>query len=171
MKALVLAAGLLAASLAQADDKILSLRVGSHDSYGVAGIGMNWPVAVVDRDGWHATGEVELQLGQIRATGGIDDGDRMGQAGAFINLRAAQGNAALRPYFEVGAGGNLFSQVHLGGKQFSSAFQFGEHLGIGMISPDQHWLAGVRYAHYSNANIQRPNDGLDLYQVLVGFTF
>jgi hypothetical protein len=31
--------------------------------------------------------------------------------------------------------------------------------------------AGLQYSHYSNADIEEPNDGIDLHQIVIGAHF
>ncbi|MGJ9420513.1 acyloxyacyl hydrolase [Massilia sp. CMS3.1] len=62
-------------------------------------------------------------------------------------------------YAEAGIGANLFSELYNNdGNRLSTAFQFGDHLGIGYVTPTK-WDLGLKFQHYSNASIKRPNNG------------
>ncbi|MDF3839322.1 acyloxyacyl hydrolase [Cupriavidus basilensis] len=67
-------------------------------------------------------------------------------------------------YLEAGIGATVFSGSGFAGKNISTAYQFGDHVGAGyQITPSDR--IGVRYSHFSNAGIKRPNPGLDIIQV------
>ncbi|CUA86471.1 acyloxyacyl hydrolase [Pseudidiomarina woesei] len=73
---------------------------------------------------------------------------------------------ALAPqlFLEAGIGVSLFDETRISDRELSIAFQFEDRIGLSWQF-DTH--AGTRlsfgYAHYSQADIQRPNDGLDLW--------
>lgn len=73
------------------------------------------------------------------------------------------------PYVEVGIGAALLSDVHISGRQLSTAFQFEDRVGVGLRSDrlDLH----LRYMHYSNADIATPNDGMDMTVVGLAYKF
>jgi len=63
-----------------------------------------------------------------------------------------------QPYIEGAIGAAYISETHLAGRQFSTHFQFENRLGIGLrgSTVDFH----VRLLHYSNADIDEPNNGM-----------
>ena len=62
-------------------------------------------------------------------------------------------------YAEAGIGANLFSELYNNDdNQLSTAFQFGDHIGIGYVTPTK-WDFGLKFQHYSNGSIKRPNSG------------
>jgi lipid A 3-O-deacylase len=67
-------------------------------------------------------------------------------------------------FLEGGIGATLISETQLGPKRYSTAFQFGDHVGVG-FQIDARTRVGVRYSHFSNANIKKPNNGLDALQL------
>lgn len=75
-----------------------------------------------------------------------------------------------RFYLEAGVGVTLFSRTSFADKRIGSAFQFGDHVGMGFLLNKNNRL-GVRYSHFSNAGIKRPNPGLDLVQVTYTYQF
>ncbi len=66
-------------------------------------------------------------------------------------------------YIEFGVGGpHLLSERYDNNRrQLSTHLQFGSHLGIGHVFPNK-LDAAIRYQHYSNASIKKPNDGVNL---------
>ena len=72
---------------------------------------------------------------------------------------------------EFGIGANLFSGTTLGGKTISTAYQFGDSIGLLHRFAGTPWTVGARFTHYSNADIKRPNPGQDYMQLRVAYTF
>ncbi|GAB2454364.1 acyloxyacyl hydrolase [Comamonas humi] len=72
------------------------------------------------------------------------------------------------PWFvEAGIGGFLSNRVyHSRDKDFSTAFNFGTHLGAGFFSgPRRENEWSVRLEHFSNAGIKSPNPGENFVQL------
>ncbi len=66
-------------------------------------------------------------------------------------------------YAEGGIGATFFSRTQFGNRNISTSFQFQDHLGVGYhLTPAT--SVGLRYTHYSNADIKRPNPGLETWQ-------
>lgn len=52
------------------------------------------------------------------------------------------------------------------------AFQFGDHLGVGMIFGDRgQFDLGYRFQHVSNADIKKPNSGINIQQIRFAYLF
>ena len=68
----------------------------------------------------------------------------------------------VKPYLEAGIGVAAFSSTHVESNNLGSAFQFEDRLGAGLRFAGGHEL-GIRVAHYSNAGIKQPNDGIEAY--------
>ena len=69
-------------------------------------------------------------------------------------------------YLEGGIGAHLLSETRLGSKRYSTAFQFGEHIGFGYrFGARGAYDLGYRYQHVSNGDIKTPNNGADFHQV------
>jgi lipid A 3-O-deacylase len=66
------------------------------------------------------------------------------------------------PYLEASVGLNLLSQTRINeSRQFSTAFQFGEFLGLGAtFGEKRRYDVALRVEHVSNGGIKKPNDGL-----------
>ena len=75
-----------------------------------------------------------------------------------------------RYYIEAGIGATAFSRTGFADKNLSTAFQFGDHFGIGMHVTDNSRLS-LRYSHYSNAGIKRPNPGLNVLQLNYSYQY
>jgi lipid A 3-O-deacylase len=80
-----------------------------------------------------------------------------------------QANDRQGVYVEGGIGLHLLSATRLGNKRYSTAFQFGEHLGFGYRFAAFEF--GYRYQHISNADIKTPNSGADFHQLRLQYWF
>ena len=75
-------------------------------------------------------------------------------------------------YLEGGIGLHLLSATSLGSRRYSTAFQFGEHLGFGYrFGARGAFDLGYRYQHISNADIKTPNSGADFHQLRLQYWF
>ncbi len=94
---------------------------------------------------------------------GVDSGERdsLWQLSAIPLFRYW---ATERFYVEGGIGATAFNHTSIGSKQISTAFQFGDHIGLGYRVTNNVML-GYRYSHFSNAGIKKPNPGLDVHQI------
>lgn len=63
----------------------------------------------------------------------------------------------------------LLSESTLGDKRFSTAFQFGDHLGMGLIVGSLEM--GYRFEHLSNGGINSPNPGINFHLFRIGYRF
>jgi lipid A 3-O-deacylase len=71
-----------------------------------------------------------------------------------------------RLYVEAAIGAHLV-QAHISAhRTFSTALQFGEHLGMGMrFGQGERFDLGIRVQHLSNGGISKPNPGIDFFLV------
>lgn len=156
---------------ASATDVDVMLRHGDDGShYEGTGIGLRFG-SWWSRDfgQWHTTLNPELEVNHFRYNGPASGPSNLNQAGAMGMFRLRHGDGSFRPFAEFGLGISLFSRDHLGGKNFSTPYQFSEHVGLGLEFA--YWFAGWRFSHYSNAGIETPNDGIDLNQLVLGVSF
>jgi lipid A 3-O-deacylase len=74
-------------------------------------------------------------------------------------------------FAELGLGYHLFSELYNNdSNRLSTAFQFGDHLGIGYRFSNK-WEASMKIQHYSNASIKKPNSGVNFFQVKLARPF
>jgi lipid A 3-O-deacylase len=82
-----------------------------------------------------------------------------------------QNNSVKGLYTEAGIGANLLSELYdNNGRKLSTAFQFGDHLGIGYIFQNNLDL-GLKIQHFSNCGIKHPNQGINFTLVRVSYLF
>lgn len=172
----LLAAALLcgAASSAQAVDGI-SLLYGQGDSVDVFAIEARstewrrWQVG----EGWRLSAYGIGSIANWRAREHTENKELwdFGVAPVLRLRRATAGGAV--PYLEASLGGHLLSRRRINGnREFSTAFQFGEFIGAGLLSGARQQLGlGLRLQHVSNGGIKNPNPGLTYAAITVRYEF
>ena len=75
-----------------------------------------------------------------------------------------------RYYLEAGVGPTVFSRTAIADRRISTAFQFGDHIGVGAYLSDNSRL-GLRFSHFSNAGIKDPNPGLNVFQLIYTYQY
>lgn len=160
------------AASATAEGPGIALLVGEAGSdYERVGLSLRFgPMWSADWGNWKASLRPELELSHFKFTGAGPEPDSLNQFGGIGRLHLHYGEGRLRPYAEAGLGISLFNRDTLGGKDFSTRFQFSQHLAVG-VELAQRGFAGLQYSHYSNADIEKPNDGIDLHQIVIGAYF
>ena len=90
----------------------------------------------------------------------------------FRYQRDANLSNGVRPYAEAGIGPQLLSNTRLGFQSYSTALQFGSLLGVGLgFGSNGQYEIAYRFQHISNADIKKPNDGMNLHLLRVGYAF
>ncbi len=118
---------------------------------------------------WSLSWEGNLSYWYLYKT--IRDGeDNLWEVGVTPNFRLERERDWGRPYLEAGLGIHLLSEVRIGHRDMSSAFQFGSHAGFGLRfgGNDQYDLAW-RIEHLSNAGLREPNPGINFSMVRFGY--
>ena len=115
---------------------------------------------------WHLGGYWDLQLGQWDGASNVTD---IGLTPTF----RFEPSSGYGPYVEAAIGFHYLSSKNIaGGKQFSTHFQFGDHIGAGYRFGDKgRYDIGVRLQHLSNAGIKRPNPGINFALVRFQYHF
>jgi lipid A 3-O-deacylase len=74
-------------------------------------------------------------------------------------------------YAELGTGPHLLSTLYNNnGRRFSTAFNFGNQIGIGYIFSNKVEVA-LKIQHFSNASIKQPNNGANFATIKVAYPF
>ena len=90
----------------------------------------------------------------------------------FRYQRDANLSSGVTPYAEAGIGPHLLSHTSLGFQQYSTAVQFGSLVGFGLGFGDNgQYEVAYRFQHISNADIKKPNDGINLHLLRLGYSF
>lgn len=123
---------------------------------GRVGAQWNWQKQWFKGDAWHVGGYWDLQLGQWHGASHITD------IGLTPTFRLEQ-NTGYGPYLEGAIGFHYLSGKNIStNKQFSTNFQFGDHVGAGVRFGDKgQYDFGLRLQHLSNGGIKHPNPGIN----------
>lgn len=120
-----------------------------------------------------ANGFEVCAIGQL--SGGIWSGDRDIldlSATPIFRLQSSSVGCQIRPYFEAAIGFHYISAIQMRNRVFSTNFQFGDHLGIGVVIGNRHSFdLCYQFQHLSNASIRRPNSGINFHIVRLGYSF
>lgn len=126
------------------------------------------------RGRWELTGYWELGFGHWYGPAGMTNNDveDIDFRPVFRLQRKVSSTDTPQFYVEGGVGPALISKTRLGPIRFSTAFQFGSNLGVGVrFGPHHRYDLAYRFMHYSNADIKEPNNGIsfNVLQLAVGF--
>ena len=129
-------------------------------------VGLNWHSEALWTRRLGESGRVELSaelgLAWWRPDAGAPAGDML-QFSA-VPLWRFWASPQSRLHVEIGIGPSLLSRRQFAGRNLSTHFQFADHIGLG-YALDERSRLGLRYSHFSNAGIKRPNPGLDVLQI------
>lgn len=175
MSVLGIAAALLCASVPARAVDAVALEYGHAEHARLARIGLQWfwEKQWWKSNGTHIGGYWDFTLSQWR-------GDRYrGIAGRSQDIAVLgitpvfrfQSNSRKGLYLEAGIGAHLLSERYDNdGKQLSTRFQFGDHIGLGYVFENNLDLT-LKFQHFSNAGIKKPNDGADFAVLTVRHSF
>lgn len=108
---------------------------------------------------------LELTLGHWRARRRGRDADESTQVGAAAVLRHALPNVP-QWFVDASLGLNAVAPVfRRGEEEFTTVFNFSEHLGVGFRPAGSGWDWSLRYQHVSNGGIREPNPGQNVLQL------
>lgn len=174
--ALALTASVFSSSAYAVDG--MSVTYGSADDVDMGRVGMqwDWDQSWFNEGNWELTGYWELDFGYwdgnaSNATASAQSS--LADIGITPVFRFQQkAGAGAQPYVEIGIGAHLLTESKINDKDMSTNFQFGDHIGAGLMFGDKkEWDLSYRFQHYSNAGIDSPNPGIDFHQIKVGYRF
>lgn len=153
------------------DSVSIELGAGDHTKMMRIGTQWQWNKRWWQSNGTHIGGYWDLTLARWH-------GDRFKLVpGATQNLTAIgitpvfrfQSDSLKGFYGEAGIGAHLLSELYdNNGHQLSTAFQFGDHLGIGYVFQNKLDL-GLKILHFSNGSIKKPNDGVNFMAIRLSY--
>jgi lipid A 3-O-deacylase len=138
-----------------------------------AGVQSDWNVRWLASDGRHLSGYWDATLSQWRGTAyrGVSGRHQNITSIGFTPVFRYQRDDKLGWYVEAGIGANLMSEVYNNGHdQLSTAFQFGDHIGVGYVMPNK-WELGLKVQHFSNGGIKNPNRGVEFLMFKASYRF
>ncbi len=145
-------------------------QVGSGDGVDsvTAGLQWAWPRQPLLFGGGALRGYVELAIGRWAAHDGATGRAISTQIGIAPTLRYSF--AGWPQWFvDAAIGVNAITPIFRRGEdEFSTVFNFDEHLGIGYHPAGSDWEWTLRYQHFSNGGVRKPNPGQDFIQLRIG---
>jgi lipid A 3-O-deacylase len=169
----VLACAALASGAASAIDGV-AVELGRGNGTDMARIAVqsDWQKQWFRGSDWHVGGYWDLGVGQWHhgsvAAGQNEDITEIGLTPVF----RLQQNDKRGLYGEAGIGFHLLSRTSIGDKRFSTAFQFGDHIGVGYrFGAKGAYDVSYRFQHLSNGGIKQPNNGINFSQIRLQYHF
>jgi lipid A 3-O-deacylase len=132
----------------------------------------DWDQRWFPRNGYHLSGywEGNLALWRLSAYENVQGRNKNIAVIGFTPVLRYQSDSKLGLYGEIGVGVNLLSTLYKNeDKELSTAFQFGDHIGVGYTTAK--WDFGLRFQHYSNASIKSPNAGANWVVAKAAYRF
>ena len=176
MKQIGLLAGMLFLSgNALAVDGV-SVEYGNGDAANMARAGMswNWDKQWFAEGDWLVTGFWEVSLASWRGHSAAGNNQTVTDVGITPVFRLQQKNpGGFAPYAEAAIGFHLITPTFIyATRVFGSAFQFGDHIGVGARFGDRRQFdLGYRFQHLSNGGIKKPNQGISFNQIRFAYHF
>lgn len=158
----------------------VSLSLGTDDDSQDAdiyrlGLQNRWERTWFNGGAWSVGGYWDAELAYIKAdTSGSENDDLfdLSLTPVFRLQRDTDLSSGVSPYAEAGIGAHLLSETRLGTLSFSTQFQFGSLVGVGIgFGRHGQYQLGYRFQHISNASIKTPNNGLNLHLLRLGYSF
>ena len=139
------------------------------------GLQWRWQKRWFAESAWTLGAYWDLQAG--RWSGPLKPGEPhqevwdLGITPVFRLERAAR--TALVPYFEAAIGFHMLSNLRINADtNFSTHFQYGDHLAAGVLfGPQQHYDLSLRAQHLSNGGIAHPNPGINFIELRAAYRF
>jgi hypothetical protein len=134
------------------------------------GIQWKWDKKWLETGNWHMGGYWDAQFGQWSGSGKNTITD-FGLTPVFRFQETRP--SGISPYVEGAIGFHLIQPVRLApDRGFSSAFQFGDHVGAGArFGEGRRYDLSLRYQHLSNGGIKKPNNGINFTQLRFQYHF
>ena len=167
----VAAWGILAGRAMAVDGIAIEAGNGDSTDMGRVAVQWDWKKPLYQRGNWNLGGYWDVGLGYWNNNGFPNRNKSITEIGVTPVFRV-QSNDLTGVYGELGIGAHLMSNTTIGDKTMSTAFQFGDHIGLGYrFGVKQAFDLSYRYQHLSNAGIKKPNDGINFNQVRLQYHF
>ncbi|WP_187363486.1 acyloxyacyl hydrolase [Massilia frigida] len=127
------------------------------------GVQKDWSQRWFQSNGTHLSGYWDASIAQWRGNAyqNVDGRHQNITNIGFTPVFRFQADDLSGWYGEAGIGLNLLSKRYDNdSNQLSTAFQFGDHLGVGYVFANQ-WDVGMKVQHFSNGGYKKPNSGVN----------
>ena len=139
------------------------------------GLQNRWERTWFNGGAWNVGGYWDAELAYIDADAGHGENSDLYDLSltpVFRMQRDTALSSGVSPFAEAGIGAHLLSETSLANKTYSTAFQFGSLVGMGIgFGRRGQYELGYRFQHISNAGIKHPNEGLNLHMLRLGYLF
>lgn len=136
-----------------------SLELGT-TSEGTPTLGLNIDL-MRDLSRWHPALDLRLATGLLLLPGNNGDDNAAWKLTPALRYTFGGGGA----FLEAGVGGGLFLETEVEDQALSTAFQFESRIAVGLRFTFGGEL-GASAAHYSNARLDLPNEGFEVYSLI-----
>jgi len=140
---------------------------------GRLGIQWNWKEPLYKNDSVILKGYWDASLGYWHTKDALGT-HSVGDFGITPVLRLqSNGSEKFVPYVELGIGAHYLTEKTITqNKQFSTNFQFGDHVAAGIKFGERDAFAiAYRLQHLSNAGIESPNPGINFHQIRLEYNY
>lgn len=172
--ALLMGALLFSGNLYALDTVSVEFGNGNATDMARIGAGWDWGKQWFTDGEWLVTGFWEASIGTWRGNSTVGNNRTITDIGVTPVFRLQQKNmGSFAPYAEAAIGFHMISPTFIyANRQFGSAFQFGDHLGLGVrFGERRQFDFAYRYQHLSNGGIKQPNQGINFSQVRFAYRF
>ncbi len=152
----------------------VAVEAGSGDStdMGRVAIQWDWNKRWFQGKDWHLGGYWDLGLGHWRRSSTLAGQEKDITEIGLTPVFRLQQNGLTGLYAEAGIGFHLMSRTQIGDKRMSTLFQFGDHIGAGYrFGAKGAFDLSYRFQHLSNADIKKPNNGINFHQIRLQYHF
>ncbi len=119
-----------------------------------------------ERDNGYLSGYFELSYNRWEHTTGDINAVALSPVFAYYFKNA---DKYVTPYIEFGIGGAYLDGHDISDRRMGSNFQFEDRIGFG--ARIGFFDLNLRYMHYSNANLVKPNHGIDIFMLSTSIQF
>jgi lipid A 3-O-deacylase len=137
-----------------------------------SGISMKWKEEVIGKSPWCMHFSMEAAIGQWNTfTTGNENFKLIEYMFTPVVRVQERFPSSISFFIEAAVGLHLLSNAFVRGpRKFGSAFQFGDHAGIGIrFGKDQKYELSYRIQHLSNAGISKPNEGMNFSEIYFAY--
>ena len=172
------AAALMVSQAAMAQDKLIdsvSLDYGTASKTRMVRLSAakDWDTKWFQSNGTHLSGYWEASAGywKEKQHNNIPGQERNLWDIGFTPVFRFQNDNKKGIYYEAGVGVHLLSELYNNDdNRLSTAFQFGDHIGVGYVFQNN-WEVALKLQHFSNGSIKKPNSGANFVEMKVAYHF
>ena len=170
---LLLMVGLGLASSCRADSGIaVEAGYGSDTHMGQVSLIRQWDRTWFTDGDWYLTGYWEASVGSWKSS--VAGNKRIWDVGFTPVFRLqSKASSGFRPYLDGAVGAHLISDTHIdANRNMGSTFEFGSFAGMGLMFGEKgQFDLGYRFQHLSNADLKKPNPGINFQQIRFAYLF